>query len=371
MITAWDDYPVHQTPMPVAHPASGDPAHYERYWFGFFDLAATTAVGFGLSLHPNLGVADAAFSVSRVGRQTSVFASGPLHHERPLVVGPLSIEVVRPLNTLRVVANQYAGLGGEFIFHAHTDPAEEPRVVRTAGARTTSDVTRVVQFGSVEGTLIRDGEPTALDRTRWRAVRNRSWGVRSVHGGAAARTPAVPAAPPGAYFVWSVLHFDDECLHATWHEDPEGNRSGVVATALPVRDTDPVRQPVRGTEVDCAIRYLPGTRRPDRVRLRLGPRGALSREVEIEARVPFLMKGLGYGHPEHAFGAWHGGERVSYEAWDLGALDPADRTALHTQSLSVLRTADGRTGTGLFEHAVIGRHVPSGMPDGTAAPAPG
>ncbi|MBV2355428.1 hypothetical protein KUM39_13795 [Streptomyces sp. J2-1] len=369
MITPWDDYPVHQTPMPVAHPASGDPAHYERYWFGFFDREATTAVGFGLSLHPNLGVADAAFSVSHAGRQTSLFASTALRPERPLSVGPLSIEVVRPLRTLRVVADEHEGLGGEFVFHAHTDPAEEPRTVRTAGLRTVSDVTRVVQFGSVEGTLTtRQGGTTVLDRSRWLAVRNRSWGVRSLHGGAGGGTPARPAAPPEAYFVWSVLHFDDECLHTTWHEDPAGNRSGVVATALPVWGADPARQPLRGTEAACAIRYLPGTRRPAHARLRLGPAGGPSREVEIEARVPFLMKGLGYGHPDHAFGAWHGGETVSHESWNFASLGPADRTTPHTQSLSLVRTADGRTGTGLFEHGVFGRHTPSGMPDGTAAP---
>ncbi|MGW4486737.1 hypothetical protein ACWEOE_23185 [Amycolatopsis sp. NPDC004368] len=116
MITRWDVYPVHQTPLPVAHPGSGDPTHYERYWFSAFDTEATTSVGFGLSLHPNLGVADAAFSVSRDGVQRSLFASGPMTDDRALTVGPLSIAVLERLRLLHVRADSPT-IGGDFPFH--------------------------------------------------------------------------------------------------------------------------------------------------------------------------------------------------------------------------------------------------------------
>ena len=33
MLSKFDDYPIHQTPDPVAHPASSDKDVYERYWF--------------------------------------------------------------------------------------------------------------------------------------------------------------------------------------------------------------------------------------------------------------------------------------------------------------------------------------------------
>src|SRR5205823_8798062 len=32
-ITPLDDYPLHQTPLPIAQMATGDPNHYDRYWF--------------------------------------------------------------------------------------------------------------------------------------------------------------------------------------------------------------------------------------------------------------------------------------------------------------------------------------------------
>ena len=33
MLTPFDDYPIHQTPLPIAQPATGDRNHYDRYFF--------------------------------------------------------------------------------------------------------------------------------------------------------------------------------------------------------------------------------------------------------------------------------------------------------------------------------------------------
>lgn len=99
----------------------------------------------------------------------------------------------------------------------------------------------------------------------------------------------------------------------------------------------------------------------DAATLRLGPRGAVDRTIRIEPRVLFLQKGLGYSHPDHAFGAWQGGTVVAHESWTESDMDPADRANLHQQALSVVHRADGATGVGLFEHAAVGRHTPSGL----------
>ena len=37
MLTPLDDYPVHQTSRPLAMPASGDPNHYDRFFFNGSD----------------------------------------------------------------------------------------------------------------------------------------------------------------------------------------------------------------------------------------------------------------------------------------------------------------------------------------------
>ena len=33
MLSPFDDYPIHPSADPIAHPATGDPNHYDRYWF--------------------------------------------------------------------------------------------------------------------------------------------------------------------------------------------------------------------------------------------------------------------------------------------------------------------------------------------------
>ena len=68
-ITPFDDYPVHQTPQPIAHPVSGDPNHYDRYWFNGYSVDGGWFFGIAMGLYPNRGVIDAAFSFLRDGTQ--------------------------------------------------------------------------------------------------------------------------------------------------------------------------------------------------------------------------------------------------------------------------------------------------------------
>ena len=77
MLTKADDFPIHQTPEPVAH-AGTDRNFYDRYFFNGYspDGATYFAVAFGV--YPHLNIADAHFSVIRDGVQHCVHASkGP------------------------------------------------------------------------------------------------------------------------------------------------------------------------------------------------------------------------------------------------------------------------------------------------------
>ena len=78
-----DDYPIHQTPEPVAY-AGTDRNFYDRYFFnGYSPLPGNTsffAVAFGV--YPHLNIADAAFTVVRNGVETALHASRCLNMER-------------------------------------------------------------------------------------------------------------------------------------------------------------------------------------------------------------------------------------------------------------------------------------------------
>lgn len=369
MLSPWDDYPIHQTAQPIAHAASGDPSHYERYWFGVHDRAATVMAGLTLTLNPNRGTVDAAFSVAAEGRQEMTFATGALAPDRTeLVAGPVRIEVIEPFRRMRITVDEVGGLGAELMIDATSPAHEEPRVVRTGGVSTIQDRTRLVQFGAPSGRL-RVGDDREVGEG-WLAARDHSWGIKMSGSGT-----AQPPRPSSAWFVWAMLQLPDGFLQAVTHEDADGNPYGVSAAAIPrLGPSRPTYGPdagiVASTVVACDIDYRQGTRWPDLARLRVGPRGSLDTAVEVSPRTTFLMKGLGYGHPRHQFGAASPDARVIHERWVLSDLDPLATENLHVQQLSTVHRDDGSTGVGILEHCVKGRHAPSGMSqDGAAAPS--
>ena len=128
MLTPFDDYAIHQTPFPIAHPATGDPNQYDRYFFNGYDRAGELFFGVAMGLYPNRRTIDAAFSIVRDGVQHSVFASGRCPLDRTQTrIGPIAIEVIEPLRTnrLRIEAPDQ-GIVADLIWEARTAAVEEP-----------------------------------------------------------------------------------------------------------------------------------------------------------------------------------------------------------------------------------------------------
>ena len=114
MLSRLDDYPIHQVPLPVAHPGTSDRNHYDRYFFNGYLPDGEVYFGGAMGLYPNRRVIDAAFSIISDGVQRNVYASGLAPVERSQTrVGPLRIEVVEPMERIRVVVedNEH-GVGG-------------------------------------------------------------------------------------------------------------------------------------------------------------------------------------------------------------------------------------------------------------------
>ena len=57
MLSHFDDYPIHQTPEPIAQPASSDRNVYDRYWFNGYarDGEFYFAIGLGMKRSRNCG----------------------------------------------------------------------------------------------------------------------------------------------------------------------------------------------------------------------------------------------------------------------------------------------------------------------------
>ncbi|MFJ9562804.1 hypothetical protein ACIRQQ_22500 [Streptomyces fuscichromogenes] len=358
MITPFDDYPIHQTPVPVAHAGGGHPNHYDRYFFNGYTEDMYFAVALGL--YPNRGVIDAAFSVVRGGEQRSVFASGRIPLDRTQTrIGPISVEVVEPLRTVRVYVDAPEhGLRADLVAHTRTAVAEEPRSTVHNGTQVVMDTTRATQLVRWSGDLSVAGQPVDLRSVPVYGTKDRSWGVRALGD-------PVPAAPTPdkrqIFFLWAPLHFEDRCLHYLVYENADGHPWLESAAELDVLDADAPRfGPDAGIRhlggVRHKVSWTPGLRKSKGATLTLDGDDA---PIELEPLVTFRMRGIGYRHPVWTHGRWHdelavGGEVVPVE--DLDRLSP---DCFHLQQV-VRATWGKRTGIGVLEQLLIGPYHPGG-----------
>src|SRR5713226_2800208 len=222
MITQGDDYPIHQTPEPVQQVFTSDRNFYDRFFFNGYGRDGEPYFAVALGVYPNLGIMDGAFSVIADGVQHCVRASRVLGADRmDTRVGPLAIEIVKPLSQLRVRVNHEA-VSADLTFHARALPIEEPRFTRRAGPRVTMDLTRLTQHGSYSGVVSVSGKRYEASPDRTWGSRDRSWGVRGVGG---QEPPGVPPAEmPQFFWLWAPTNFEDVCTHFDVMENADGSR---------------------------------------------------------------------------------------------------------------------------------------------------
>lgn len=365
MITDFDDYPVHQAPEPVARPASTDKNFYDRYWFNGFDRSGTLYLGAALGVYPNRKVMDGAFTFVVDGVQHSVHASRVAAAERKESrVGPVAVEVAEPMRTVRVaVSPNETGIEADLTFRARTIPYEEPRSRLVQDGKVILDTCRFTQLGTWQGTVTVEGRRYELAPSEVLAARDRSWGVRPI----GPREPEPPPeGEPGVYWIWSVDHFADRCLHYGSFEDHDGHPIQSSGAFLPAyepgsaipRGADPgVREMARST---MRLEWSKGTRYPSKAALELVDRAGETHLVTMEPLLRAHMKGLGYQHPEWGHGFWKGDGVVFGERWRLDELDPLIIPNVHVQQVCRV-TLGEREGVGTLESVVIGTHRPSGF----------
>ena len=158
MLTRADEYPIHQTPEPIAF-AGTDRNFYDRYFFNGASPDGRVFFGAALGVYPNLNITDAAFSVRIGDVQHNLRASRYLNMERmDMRVGPVRIEVIEPLHALRIVVedNEH-GISADLLFTGRHFPFEEKRNHKRVGPRTVQDVTRMTQMGRYTGWITAGG----------------------------------------------------------------------------------------------------------------------------------------------------------------------------------------------------------------------
>ena len=366
MLNRLDDYPIHQTPEAIAHPATSDRNVYDRTWFNGYTADGAYYFGIGMAIYPHRGVLDCAFSVvEQGGRQHCFYGSRRAPLERTdMQVGPFRLEILEPLRRTRVVLDDNAsGISCDLTFSARTSAIQENRQTRYQGNRAVYDVTRFDQFGRWSGTLQHPDGFISVDDATCHGTKDRSWGVRRV---GEPETGGAPHAPGSSFFLWAPLIWGDHVTHAIFFDGPNGEvqcREGITA---PLFDAEAdIPDALQGTDERMAtarhrVRYHPGTRLASSAEIDLVPLVGDIRTISLEPILRFQMKGLGYGHPQWGQGMWKGELAIGSESFDPSALDLLAQPNIHVQQ--VVRATDGvGTGTGVLEQAVVGPYGPAGL----------
>jgi hypothetical protein len=369
MLTAGDDYPIHQIPEPIAY-ATGERNFYDRYFFNGYARDSSVFFAVALGVYPQLGVMDAAMSIIEGGVQRNLRASrsAVLLDRMATRVGPIEVEVLEPLRSLRVrVASPEHGVAADLVFTGRARAVEEPRFTRRAGARTLMDLTRLTQNGAWRGHLELDGRRIAADGF-W-GTRDRSWGVRAV--GEPDQQPQ-PGAERQFYWLWAPLNFDDRVTLFHRNDDGDGRPWTRFAAMLPLESASGGRTFAAPAS---EITLHPGSRHAANARIAFGAPNAAddARDapgdsgitVLLEPRYELYMSGIGYGHPQWGHGRNRGELAVGYDTETLASADRNDPLHLHVQALcdARLELGDGtvRRGQGVLEQLILGRHAPSGL----------
>ena len=350
MLTKADDYPIHQTPEPIAY-AGSDRNFYDRYFFNGYAADGELFFATALGVYPHLNIMDAAFGVRIGDVQYNIRASRHMHMERmDTQVGPIRIEVIEPLQRLRIVIDDNEhGIAADIVFEGRTGPIEEPRVTRRNGPRMVMDFTRMTQLGRYSGWVRAGGHHVPFEGRQVQGVRDRSWGVRAV--GAKDQQEAVPAQVTQFHWFWVPAQFEDRGVLFLVNEDAEGvawHKSTVVA-----HDDGRVEH-VDGTAFDVV--YQPGTRWPTSGTIIMAD-GA---RIDLKPGPKFFMTGIGYLDPEWSHGINKGPLAIGYDEIRTNDITAFKPPYIYAQAFAhaTLTMPDGQVqhGLGSFESLSMGPH---------------
>ena len=181
-----------------------------------------------------------------------------------------------------------------------------------------------------------------------------------------AEVGGAPKTPDGICFVWAPLFWEDHVSHAIFFDGQQGQplvREGLEA---PLYKTEAEIPGVEDGLVDRKltarhrIEYHPGTRLAKAAEIDLVNLDDRVRTIKLEPKLKFMMKGLGYGHPEWKQGAWKGELTIGHESFDPRQLDHEAPENIHTQQ--VVTATDGeKFGVGVLEQIVVGPYKPAGF----------
>jgi hypothetical protein len=360
-----DEFPIHQTPLSMRYVGTSDRNFYDRNYFNAHDRTGDIFFISGMGFYPNFGVRDAYATVKRGDRQWVVRLSDAYDTDKAdrlnQRVGPYRVEILEPLQRVRLICDADAhGIGFDLTWEGSFPAVDEQRhYIRQGPTRTILNTSRFAQLGSWTGELRVDGDSIAVSPDTWLGSRDRSWGIRPTGD---AEPPGRPPDDPtiGFWWLYVPLRFDDFAIVLIVQELADGFRTLNDATRI-WRDGRIEQLGWPRVEFD----YRSGTRHPEGARLYLTQPDGKPLTVEVETLGSIALHvGCGYGgDPDWSHGQWMGRDWAEGKVFDLTDPAVAGRVPFGVNDHVARATIDGQEGWGLFEHASVGRHDPTGFAD--------
>jgi hypothetical protein len=365
VLTKADDYPIHQTPDPIA--LSDNRNCYDRYFFNGHALEGGLFFGAAFGVYPHLNVMDGAFSVVVDGIQHNLRVSRRMGWERmDTQVGPLSIEVIEPLQCLRVRVRENAhGIEAALTFRGRRPPLEETRQRSRRAGRVSMDITRMTQNGNWDGWIAVNGRQFEVRPEQMVGVRDRSWGIRQV---------GVPRDVKEMVWLWAPLQAQDREILFYAIESPHGE--ALVQGAQVASLNDGTVEHMADAFAD--LQFRPGTREISEATLHLvrcRGRGEIQVVLKPRRQSRLFLNGLGYGHQEWGHGFDKGALAIGYDSFESDAITVHREPHLHPVWAQYEAAADAEvifadgqrmSAHGCLEQILLGDYAPAGLKGLTA-----
>jgi len=317
-------------------------------------------LGFGLGKYTNRNVMDAYAGVSRGLEQITVRSSRRLFPELDVTtIGPISYEVLEPLETVRFAldANDCQPIAFDFTFRAALPCNTEDRTHGRSpdGRRVNAELVRYHQIGTAEGWIALDGVRHELVDAV--STRDHSWGVRNL--GPITHRPNVTST-----VIWSPIlmdagygihvfyqrhavgeHSREELIGGIEHGD---GRREPFASLVPTYDVDDETRRLRSARLQFTMQD--GTARPLTVTA-LGDTGF------------HLGTGLYFGLDGHFHGENRGALHVDGE-YIADCTEVATAHRIHQIRDNLVRVEDpvgGSVGVGNMQTIFSGPHPDAGL----------
>jgi hypothetical protein len=321
----------HQLVAPRLQTEHMTPRWAERTYY-LLHVDETLTINAGRQLYPHDGrwsvfAATATPAVQRSLRAQPPYAPGD-DPDMP-AVGPLRVEVVKPLEEIRLVLDDPScDFGYDLTFRSRYEPcAHEPTFIERDGDVVTHTMS-FFQSGLFSGVVSVDGsDRTVTDRA---GFRDRSWGFRKHDG-----------SPRRGLVVFAACECDDCSIYVLLHETASGRRAytgGWLMTADGIVDT------VRSADHDLV--FVDNLLESGRLDLEMASGDARVLTFRVENRL--YLSGVGYSpDPER--------RAPGYDVYDLS--DAAVLANIDGQNDNGCRfSLDGAAGYGYVETG-LGTHA--------------